>query len=98
MPNIDPAKTAKSDEIYVKLGAQSLDAVAQNFSGSRYKQNRAKLERQFDGHPIPPWEKAAQATPAPVQASPASTRAPGSVEDEQGDTSDEDDAQNEGDK
>jgi lambda family phage portal protein len=66
MPNIDPAKTAKADEIYVKLGAQSLDAVAQNFSGSRYKQNRAKLERQYDGHPIPPWEKVGQA-PAPVQ-------------------------------
>lgn len=57
MPNIDPAKTAKADEIYVKLGAQSLDLVAQNFSGTRYKQNRAKLERQYDGHPLPPWEK-----------------------------------------
>jgi lambda family phage portal protein len=97
MPNIDPAKTAKADELYVKLGAQSLDAVAQNFSGSRYKQNVARLARQYESHPIPPWEKTAQATPAPVQASPASTRAPGSVEDEQDDTSDENDVQNEGD-
>jgi hypothetical protein len=96
MPNIDPAKTAKADELYVKLGAQSLDAVAQNFSGSRYKQNVARLARQYENHPIPPWEMAAQATPAPVQASPASTRAPGSVEDEQDDTSDEDDDKNEG--
>ena len=67
MPNIDPSKTAKADEVYVKLGAQSLDAVAQNFSGTRYKQNRAKLERQYKGHPIPPWEKQA-ATPAPPAA------------------------------
>lgn len=66
MPNIDPAKTAKADETYVKLGAQSLDMVAQNFSGSRYKQNRAKLERQYDGHPIPPWESAAQAPAQPA--------------------------------
>ena len=66
MPNIDPAKTAKADEAYVKMGAQSLDMVAQNFSGTRYKQNRAKLERQFDGHPIPPWEKAAQPAPGPA--------------------------------
>lgn len=67
MPNIDPAKTAKADEAYVKMGAQSLDMVAQNFSGTRYKQNRAKLERQYEGHPLPPWEKQA-ATPAPPAA------------------------------
>jgi len=64
MPNIDPAKTAKADETYVMLGAQSLDMVAQNFSGSRYKQNVAKLERQYKDHPIPPWEKVGQAPTA----------------------------------
>ena len=65
MPNIDPAKTAKADETYIKLGAQSLDMVAQNFSGTSYKQNRAKLEQQYEGHPLPPWEKTQNDSPSP---------------------------------
>lgn len=80
MPNIDPAKTAKADETYVKLGAQSLDMVAQNFSGTRYKQNRAKLERQYEGHPMPPWEKKQEA---------AAPGAPSGVSDDDNDDDEE---------
>jgi lambda family phage portal protein len=83
MPNIDPAKTAKADETYVKLGAQTLDMVAQNFSGSRYKQNAARLARQYENHPIPPWEKT-QPAEAP-QPSRAGVGDPGDDQDE-GDT------------
>jgi ribosomal protein L22 len=95
MPNIDPAKTAKADEIYVKLGAQSLDAVAQNFSGSRYKQNVARLERQYEGHPIPPWEKVGQA-PAPMPpAEPSRASGARNAEDQDKDQDDEQEEGNE---
>jgi capsid protein len=58
MPNIDPSKTAKADEIYVKMGAQHLDQVAHNHNGSDGKMNRAKLQKQYSELDLPPWEKA----------------------------------------
>jgi len=47
MPNIDPMRTAKADQIYAEMGAQDLDRVAQNLNGSSGKANRAKLRRQI---------------------------------------------------
>ena len=43
MPNIDPNSTAKADQLYVEMGAQTLDDVARNLNGSSGKANRHKL-------------------------------------------------------
>lgn len=58
MPNIDPLKTAQSDEKYVELGAQTLDDVARNLNGSSGKANRIKIARQYQELPTPPWPRA----------------------------------------
>jgi lambda family phage portal protein len=47
MPNIDPNSTAKADQLYVEMGAQTLDDVARNLNGSSGKSNRAKLAREY---------------------------------------------------
>jgi lambda family phage portal protein len=57
MPNIDPAKTAKADQLYVEMGAQTLDRVAQNLNGTSGKANRAKLRRELEELPPVPWGK-----------------------------------------
>lgn len=57
MPNIDPLKTAQADEKYCELGAQTLDDVARNYNGSSGKANRAKLARQYEELPTPPWPR-----------------------------------------
>lgn len=59
MPNIDPLRTAKADETYVGLGAQTLDHVARNHNGSDGASNRAKLTRELGELPEIPWRKAA---------------------------------------
>jgi lambda family phage portal protein len=58
MPNIDPLRTAQADEKYVELGAQTLDDVARNISGSSGKANRVKLKREYEELPTPPWPRA----------------------------------------
>jgi len=66
MPNIDPAMTAKADQLYCELGAQDLDEVARNLNGSSGRANRAKLARQFaelrEAGPVP-WAQAKAAPP-----------------------------------
>lgn len=57
MPNIDPMRTAKADQIYAEMGAQDLDRVAQNLNGSSGKANRAKLRRQIPELTPVPWSK-----------------------------------------
>lgn len=57
MPNIDPLRTAKADETYVGLGAQTLDHVARNHNGSDGSSNRAKLTRELGELPSVPWRK-----------------------------------------
>jgi len=57
MPNIDPAKTAKADQLYATMGGQTLDRVARNLNGSSGKANRAKLKREFAELASPPWQK-----------------------------------------
>jgi lambda family phage portal protein len=57
MPNIDPMKTAKADQLYVEMGAQTLDDVAENFNGSSGKANRAKITREFEELPESPFAK-----------------------------------------
>ena len=55
MPNIDPAKTALADQMYVGMGAQTLDRVARNYNGSSGQANRAQLKREYDELPPSPF-------------------------------------------
>ncbi len=55
MPNIDPMKTAKSDQIYVEMGAQTLQHVAQDLNGSDIEENKVQLSRELEDLPVPPW-------------------------------------------
>ena len=55
MPNIDPQKTAKADQMYVEMGAQTLQDVAQNLNGSDIEANKSQLTRELEGLPNPPW-------------------------------------------
>jgi capsid protein len=55
MPNIDPLRTAKADETYAGLGAQTLDHIARNLNGSDGSTNRAKLTRELTELPDMPW-------------------------------------------
>jgi lambda family phage portal protein len=57
MPNIDPLRTAKADETYIGLGAQTLDRVARDHNGSDGAFNRAKLRREIPELPQMPWRK-----------------------------------------
>lgn len=57
MPNIDPMRTAKADKEYIEMGAQTLDSVARNHNGSEGDLNRAKLARELQSLPVPPWAK-----------------------------------------
>lgn len=61
MPNIDPQRTAKADEMYVRMGAQTLKRTAQDYNGSDAEANRAKLKREFEDLPPVPWDKQAPA-------------------------------------
>jgi lambda family phage portal protein len=55
LPNIDPMRTAKADQLYAEMGAQDLDRVSQQLNGSSGKANRAKLRRQAGELPLLPW-------------------------------------------
>jgi len=55
MPNIDPEKTARAEQLYVEAGAQTLQDVAQNYNGSNFEANKAQLREELEDLPIPPW-------------------------------------------
>jgi lambda family phage portal protein len=57
MPNIDPMKTAKADQVYAEMGAHTLDRVARSLNGSDGKRNRAKLAREFEELPESPFKR-----------------------------------------
>jgi lambda family phage portal protein len=59
MPNIDPMRTAKAEQLYVEMGAVDLDRTAQDLNGTSGKANRAKLRRQLEELPAVPWGKGA---------------------------------------
>ena len=81
MPNIDPQKTAKADQLYVEMGAQTLQDVAQNLNGSDIEANKSQLTRELDGLPFPPWGSGA-AQVAPVEQ-------PGPMQDNEDDDDDQ---------
>jgi lambda family phage portal protein len=57
MPNIDPMRTAMADKTYVELGAKTLDRTARDLNGSSGSANRARLAREYEELPEPPWLK-----------------------------------------
>ena len=65
MPNIDPMKTAKADQLYVELGAQTLADVAHNFNGSNAEDNMSRLKQEFKDLPEAPWNAQPQSTSGP---------------------------------
>ena len=68
MPNIDPQKTAKADQMYVEMGAQTLQDVAQNLNGSDIESNKSQIARELDGLPNPPWGSGAAQEAQTAQA------------------------------
>lgn len=73
MPNIDPMKTAKADQLYVEMGAQTLADVAQNLNGSDIESNKSQIARELDGLPDPPWGSGAAQAAQTAQAQAAQT-------------------------
>jgi lambda family phage portal protein len=57
LPSIDPAKTAKADQIYVEMGAQTLDKVARGLNGSDGSANRRRLRKEYEELPTSPFGK-----------------------------------------
>jgi lambda family phage portal protein len=55
MPNIDPERTAKADQRYVEMGAQTLDQVSRKYNGTDSRSNRSKLKREISELTVPPW-------------------------------------------
>jgi lambda family phage portal protein len=55
MPNIDPERTAKADQKYVEMGAQTLDQVSKKYNGTDGRSNRSKLKREISELTVPPW-------------------------------------------
>lgn len=56
MPNIDPMRTAKSDQIYATIGATTLNRIARTLNGSEAKANMATLTREYEDLPAAPWD------------------------------------------
>jgi lambda family phage portal protein len=56
MISIDPSKTATADQMYVQMGAQTLDDVAKNLNGSSGAANRQKNKRQIPQLTKVPWQ------------------------------------------
>ena len=52
MPNIDPQKTSKADENYLKLGATTTVKIARDYNGSDARKNIAVNKKMFPDMPI----------------------------------------------
>lgn len=63
LPSIDPAKTAKADQIYVEMGAQTLDKVARQLNGSDGSANRRRLKKEYEELPPSPFGKSQESNP-----------------------------------
>lgn len=59
MPNIDPMRTAKADQVAVEMGTTTLGRLARDHNGSDGKANRATLTRELQELPVPPWGQTA---------------------------------------
>ena len=70
MPNIDPEKTAKADQLYLELGAQTAEDVSRNFNGSAFKSNVMRLAKEMEKLSAVkmPWNQ--PGNPPPVDGAP----------------------------
>ncbi|KPK96022.1 hypothetical protein AMJ80_02460 [bacterium SM23_31] len=57
MPQIDPFRAAKANEINVKMGLTTMDRESRNLNGSSGKANRAKLKKEYEELPEFPFAK-----------------------------------------
>lgn len=57
MPNIDPQRTAKAEQLYVEMGATNLDRVARDYNGSDGATNRQKLKKQMEELTVAKWNE-----------------------------------------
>lgn len=57
VPNIDPEKTARAEQLYLEMGAQTPDQVSANYNGTSGASNRAKNIKQADELILWPWQK-----------------------------------------
>jgi len=57
MPQADPVKAAKANEINVKMGLTTLDRESSGLNGSVGKTNRAKLKKEYSELPPSPFGK-----------------------------------------
>lgn len=62
LPNIDPVKMAKSDQLNAEMGAKTLDQIAREVSGSDGTSNRAQITREFEQLPESPFRKTVNTT------------------------------------
>ncbi len=63
LPSIDPAKTAKADEIYINLGAQTHSQLARNYNGSDFSTNAQTLKRERKELPPSLFNKSSASEP-----------------------------------
>jgi len=54
--------------MYVEMGAQTLQDVAQNLNGSDIESNKSQIARELDGLPNPPWGSGAAQEAQTAQA------------------------------
>lgn len=57
MPQIDPQRAAKANEINAGMGLTTLDREARNLNGSSGKANRTKLKKEYSELPPSPFKK-----------------------------------------
>lgn len=58
MPQADPGKAAKANQINIEMGLSNLDRESRNLNGSSGKANRAKLKKEYKELPPSPFKKA----------------------------------------
>jgi capsid protein len=95
MISIDPSKTATADQMYVQMGAQTLDDVAKSFNGSSGSANRQKNKRQIPQLTKVPWQGGA--TPGAPGASGAPFGGARPAQDDEPDPENPDDETDTGD-
>lgn len=60
MPEIDPAKTAKANQMNIETGLTTVERESRNLNGSNAKDNAVKNTKIFEILPIAPWSKSSQ--------------------------------------
>ncbi len=62
IPNIDPVKKAKSDQLNAEMAVKTLDQITMEESGADGTANRAQITREFEQLPESPFRKTGNTT------------------------------------